>query len=54
MEINGMDLQDLTPEELAEELAGDSPKLVSSQVSTMSIFSISRISSLLTVCSVGI
>ncbi|XP_074522608.1 uncharacterized protein LOC141787826 [Halichoeres trimaculatus] len=27
MQINGMDLQDLTPEELAEELAGDSPKL---------------------------
>lgn len=33
MQINGVDLQDLTPEELAQMLAEGSPMLVSSQTS---------------------
>ena len=35
MQINGMDLQDLTPEELAQLLAKDNPMLVSSWASSL-------------------
>lgn len=35
MEINGRDLQDLPPEELAQLLAEDNPMLVSSWASTL-------------------
>lgn len=33
MQVNGMDLQDFTPEELAQTLAKDTPMLVSPQTS---------------------
>ncbi len=35
MQINGLDLQDLTPEELAQALAEGNPMLVSSGASTV-------------------
>lgn len=42
MQINGINLQDLTPEELAHMLADGNPKLVSSWASQRSMFHIPR------------